>query len=71
MLWLQTYVKTMFNFTWKALLLKSIASKCIKCPITRRDLLQQQMGQLSAFRLKHPSHLFNSVSLDLFGPVKI
>ena len=30
-------------------LLKYIASKCIKCHIARRDLSQQQMGQLPAF----------------------
>ena len=31
--------------------LKSIFSKCIKCRIARRDLMQQQMGQLPAFRV--------------------
>ena len=34
-------------------LLKSIAAKCIKCRIARRSLMQQQMGQLPPFRLKH------------------
>ena len=32
-------------------LLKSIASKCMKCRINRRNLLQQHMGQLPPFRL--------------------
>ena len=52
-------------------LFKSIAAKCVKCRITRRKLLQQQMGQLPAFRFNIHRPLFISVALDYFGPVKI
>ena len=52
-------------------LLKSIAAKCIKCRIARRKLMEQQMGQLPPFRLKCHSPPFSSVSLDMFGPIKI
>ena len=52
-------------------LLKSIAAKCIKCRIARRKLMEQQMDQLPPFRLKCHNPAFSSVSLDLFGPIKI
>ena len=50
---------------------KSISAKCVKCRIARRELLQQQMGQLPAFRFKTNCPPFTSVALDYFGPVKI
>ena len=49
-------------------LLKSIASKCIRCRIARRNLLQQQMGHLPAFRFKTYCALFLSVALDFLAP---
>ena len=52
-------------------LLKSIAAKCIKCRIIRRELLTQQMGQLLSFRFKAYCPPFTSVAMDFFGPVKI
>ena len=52
-------------------LLKSIAANCVKCRINRRELLQQQMGQLPTFRFKAYSPPYSSVALDYFGPVKI
>ena len=52
-------------------LLKSIAAKCIKCCIARRSLMQQQKEQLPSFRLKYRYPPFSSVSIDMFGPVKI
>ena len=52
-------------------LLKSIAAKCIKCRIMRRELLTQQMGQLPSFRFKAYCPPFTSVAMDFFGPVKI
>ena len=52
-------------------LLKSIAAKCIKCHIARRKLMEQKMGQLLPFRLKYHSPPFSSVSIDMFGPIKI
>ena len=52
-------------------LLKSIAAKCIKSRIARRKLMEQQMGQLLPFRLKCHNPPFSSVSLDMFGPIKI
>ena len=52
-------------------LLKSIAAKCIKCRIARQSLMQQQMGQLPPFRLKYRCLPFSSVSIDMFGPIKI
>ena len=52
-------------------LLKSIASKCIRCRITRRNLLQQQMRHLPAFRFKTYCAPFSSVALDFFGLLKI
>ena len=52
-------------------LLKSIAAKCIKSRIARRKLMEQQMGQLPPFRLKCHNPPFSSVSLDMFGPIKI
>ena len=52
-------------------LLKSIAAKCNKCRIARRKLMEQQMGQLPPFRLKYHSPPFSSVSIDMFGPIKI
>ena len=52
-------------------LLKSIASKCIRCRITGRNLLQQQMGHLPAIRFKTYCAPFSSVALDFFGPLKI
>ena len=50
---------------------KSIAAECVKCRIARRELLQQQMGQLPGFRFKTNCPPFTSVALDYFGPVKI
>jgi len=52
-------------------LLKSIAAKCITCRIRRCEFLQQQMGQLPAFRFKTHCPPFTSVALDIFGPIKI
>ena len=52
-------------------LLKSIAAKCIKCRIVRLKLMEQQLGQLPLFRLKYHSPPFSSVSIDMFGPIKI
>ena len=52
-------------------LLKSMAAKCIKCRIARRSQMQQRMGQLPAFRPKYLCPPFSSVSIDMFGPIKI
>ena len=52
-------------------LLKSIAAKCIRCRIMRRELLTQQMVQLPSFRFKAYCPPFTSVAMNFFGPVKI
>ena len=50
---------------------KSVAAKCVKSRITRRKLLQQQMGQLPAFRFKIHCLPSTFIPLNYFGPVKI
>ena len=52
-------------------LLKSIATRCIKCRIMRRELLTQQIGPLPSFRFKVHCPRLMSVAMDFFGSIKI
>ena len=52
-------------------LLKSIASRCMKCRLFRRRLLEQQIGHLPKFCFISYSPPFTSIAFNYFGPVKI
>ena len=68
-----------FDVTKARQLLKLIASNCLHCrkfrrnllQLFRRNLLQQQMGQLSSFGFQVNQPPFLSVALDFFGFIKI
>ena len=48
---------------------KKVVNQCYRCRLNKKKLLNQVMAPLPEERLR-PAPVFNSVALDLFGPLE-